>query len=420
MTHAAGRRLAGGAAFVVVGVLVAALSLRGPIVAPSPVLSRIADDLALDAGAAGAITTVPVLMFAAFTPLAPLVIRRAGPEWSLLAALCGVLVGTLIRLLPGYPSLILGMAVIGISITVGNVVIPVLIRRDVPPARVATVTAAYGAVLNVGSLLTSLGTAPIAEAIGWSAALAVWGVLTLAGIVVWTTWMRRSAGAGGDARFSGSARSAPGGHRDDAAVMTGPMPVIDTRRGGVFARPVAWLLAATFGMQTLIYYGLTAWLPAFAAETLSLGPAGAGALASIFQGVGIIGAFIVPLLARFAPPIVPALTIGVCFIVLGAGLLLAPESMAIWLAIGAVAHSGGFVAVFSVLVQVARSDREAASMSALVQSVGYVLGAMGAPLVGGLYEYSGGWSLPMLLIAVLGVAYTLLLTAATIGARRSR
>ena len=60
-----------------------------------------------------------------------------------------------------------GMFVIGAAMTIGNVVIPVIIRRDVPPARVGVVTAAYVATLNAGSLLTSLLTAPLAAVIGW-------------------------------------------------------------------------------------------------------------------------------------------------------------------------------------------------------------------------------------------------------------
>ena len=56
------------------------------------------------------------------------------------------------RALPGFGWMLAGMIVIGASITIGNVVIPVIIRRDVPSARVALVTAAYAATLNVGSL----------------------------------------------------------------------------------------------------------------------------------------------------------------------------------------------------------------------------------------------------------------------------
>ncbi|MFX8689005.1 hypothetical protein ABTM39_20000, partial [Acinetobacter baumannii] len=88
-----------------------------------------------------------------------------------------VLVGTAIRAVPGFGWMLAGMIVIGAAITIGNVVIPVIIRRDVPPARVGLVTAAYVATLNAGSLITSLLTAPLAAVIGWPAALAVWAGL---------------------------------------------------------------------------------------------------------------------------------------------------------------------------------------------------------------------------------------------------
>ena len=157
--------------FVLAGVLVAALSMRGPIVAPTPVLRDIEQDFGIGSATAGLLTTAPVLMFALLTPLAALVIRRAGAELALMLSLSGVLLGTVIRAIPGFGWMLAGMLVIGAAVTIGNVVIPVIIRRDVPPARVGVVTAAYVATLNAGSLVTSLATAPLAAVIGWPAAL---------------------------------------------------------------------------------------------------------------------------------------------------------------------------------------------------------------------------------------------------------
>ena len=129
--------------------------------------------------------------------LAAIVIRRAGAELALLLSLVGVLVGTVVRTLPGFGWLLAGMVVIGASVTIGNVVTPVVIRRDVPGERVAVVTAAYTATLNVGSLLTTLLTAPVAEVIGWPLALFGWSVLTVAGIAVWSVHLARERRAGG-------------------------------------------------------------------------------------------------------------------------------------------------------------------------------------------------------------------------------
>lgn len=406
---------------VVIGLLVAALSLRGPIVAPTPVIRQIEDELGVGAASAGLLTTAPVLMFAVLTPLAALVIRRAGAEAALLMTLIGVLIGTAIRALPGYPAVLTGMIVIGAAITIGNVVIPVVIRRDVPPDRVAFVTASYTATLNAGSLLTALLTAPIAEVIGWNLALVAWSLLTFVGVAVWSAHLarQRRRGAVHAARLSGSASAGrPDAPRVDIAALTGPLPVVSVR-GGVFRRPVVWLLLGAFALQVTIYYALSTWLPSIGADELGLDRSSAGALASIFQGVAIVGSFLVPVLARYTPRIVIPLTISACWLTLTAGMLWAPQLMWVWLAFGALAHAGGFVAIFSAVVTVARSDAEATTISALVQGGGYGIGAFGAPIAGALHEATGGWQAPLVLMLVVAVGYAAAILAAMAFVARS-
>lgn len=402
--------------------MTAALSLRGPIVSPTPVLAAIEADLGIGSATAGLLTTAPVLMFALLTPVAALVIRRAGAELALLISLTGVLVGTFVRALPGFGWMLAGMVVIGASITIGNVVIPVIIRRDVPPDRVALVTAAYAAMLNAGSLITSLLTAPLAAWIGWPAALLTWSAITVAGIVLWSVHLGRARRAQGDAeRYSGPpAEPAPGAVRPavDPASLTGPLPVVARERSFV-RRPVVWLLLAAFGLQCLMYYALSTWLPTFAADELGLGPSAAGAMASVYQGVGILGAFLVPVLLRFTPRIVTPLVICGSWLVVTGGLVFAPELLWVWLAVGAIGHAGGFVVIFSALVAVARSDVEAAGMSALVQGGGYAIGALGAPLMGALREATGGWETALALMLVLAVVYCGALLAAVVAAARA-
>jgi CP family cyanate transporter-like MFS transporter len=408
--------------FVIVGVLVAALSMRGPIVAPTPVLRDIEHDLGIGSATAGLLTSAPVLMFALLTPLAALVIRRAGAELALLLALSGVLLGTVVRALPGFGWMLAGMLVIGAAVTIGNVVIPVIIRRDVPATRVPVVTAAYVATLNAGSLFTSLLTAPLAELIGWPGALLAWAALTLAGIALWSAQVRRGRLSGDEwgERYSGE-RAAGAIVRDlDATSLTGPMPVVARDERSIARRPVTWMLLIAFSIQCAIYYGLSTWLPTITAEELGLDPAGAGALASLFQGAGILGAFLVPLLARFTPPIVPTVTICVSWLVLTTGMLLSVDLTWLWLLIGAIGHAGGFVVIFTAMVTVARNDAEAAGMSALVQGGGYAVGALGAPVMGALHESTGGWTASLALLVVLAVVYCVALLAAEAAVRARR
>ena len=79
----------------------------------------------------------------------------------------------------------LGTVILGIAITVGNIAVPLIIRRDFSRARQGTAMGIYTAALNIGSFLTSVVTAPLAELLGWRLALAACGLFAVAAAVVW-------------------------------------------------------------------------------------------------------------------------------------------------------------------------------------------------------------------------------------------
>ncbi|WP_300268686.1 MFS transporter [Microbacterium sp.] len=406
---------------VLVGILVAALSLRAPIIALTPVLPEIIVDLDISSASAGLLTTAPVIMFAVITPLAALVIRRAGAEIALLLSLAGVIVGTLVRALPGFGSMLAGMVIIGAGITIGNVVIPVIIRRDLPPERTAVATAAYTATLNAGSLFAALATVPIAASTGWSLALLLWGSFGVIGIALWLVHIVRSRAWRSAERTSGEAPARRSGMAVETAALTGPTPVIvDNRVAVIVRRPIVWLLAAAFATQSTVYYAMSTWFPTILLDTARVDAVAAGALASVFQGVAIVGAMIAPLLLRFVGAFYSALLLGVCYAAMAVGMLIAPELAALWASFGAITHSSGFVLIFTALVRVSRSDAEAATTSAVVQGAGYVFAALGAPIMGALREASGGWQVPLWALTVVVMAYTVALMSAMLVAFRRR
>ncbi|MFD1505719.1 MFS transporter [Georgenia yuyongxinii] len=379
---------------VVAGIVIVALSMRGPIVAPAPVLGEIQADLGLSATAAGLLTSLPILCFALATPLATRVIGRFGPEIAVITCLLGVLLGTVVRSAGTAPVVFAGTVVIGVAIAIGNIVVPVIIRRDVPWQRAAAVTGAYTAALNVGSMITSLGTAPLAAAVGWRWALATWGVLALGGALYWV-WLAQ--------RLRGGAVAAPSAG--------------DPTAGGAHIGRIGWLLLIAFCGQSTAYYAVTTWLPTILADTRGLGAAASGATASLFQIAAIVGAFGVPALAARTPAWVPAGVIGLLWMSLPVGLLVAPEAYILWSIVGGVAQGGGFTAILSIIARVTRSDREAASMSARVQTGGYIAATFGPPLAGALNSVTGGWAAPLALVLVATIAYTFGAVGAALAAR---
>jgi CP family cyanate transporter-like MFS transporter len=133
-------------------VLLVALNLRGAIAAVAPVLPEIRADLSLSAGAAGLLTSLPVLCFAAASPASAWLARRVGLERAVLLGLAGLAVATVLRTLDDVPVLLAGTLAVGVAMTVGNVVVPVVIKRDFP-LRAGRVTGLYTAALAGGAAM---------------------------------------------------------------------------------------------------------------------------------------------------------------------------------------------------------------------------------------------------------------------------
>ncbi|TWX38337.1 MFS transporter [Frigoribacterium sp. ACAM 257] len=396
-------------------IVLIALNLRGPIVATAPVLGQMSSDLGLTAVVAGLLTSIPVLCFALASPLASSLIVKVGAERAVSIGLAGVLLGTVLRALGTSSWLYVGTIVIGIAITVGNVVLPVIIRRDYTPERAGFVTGIYTSALNVGSMITSLATAPIASVVGWPAALVGWGLLAVLAVAVWAVAVGPRVALGVGSRTAAGAVDAGGASTAD--VITGGIDVVETaaheadaeaRRRPLLRRWTTWGLTLAFAGQAFAYYGLTAWMPTLLGDEIGLTREAAGASSSVFQIMAVVGALGVPLLAlRWRPSAVIAL-IGVLWTAMPLGLFFAPEHWLVWSIFGGAAQGGGITIIFIVIVRMASNGDDARRLSALVQGGGYAIASLGPLAIGGLHDASGGWELPMVgifvSVLVLGVS----------------
>lgn len=354
-----------------------ALNMRGPFVAVAPVVDSLRQDLGFSPVELGLLTGIPVLCFSLASPLASLAGRRLGAEFAVMLTLLGVLAGVVIRSSGGSALVMAGTVIIGVAITIGNIAVPLIIRRDFAPRRQATAMGVYTAALNIGSFLTSVATAPLAELVGWRLALAASALLALAAIVFWVPTV---------------------GARRALVPAAVPLPV------GSASGPVAgvrWLtvgLTLGFAGQAFSYYGVTAWLPSFLSDELAMGTAQAGAGSSLFQIFAIVGGLGVPLLARFASTTTVAVTLSALWLAVPVGLLLAPGLWWVWSSLGGVAQGGGITVIFIAIIKFAQSQATAGKMSAVVQGVGYCFAALAPTIVGYVHSVTDGWTVPLLVI----------------------
>jgi CP family cyanate transporter-like MFS transporter len=316
-------------------------------------------------------------------------VRRTGINHAVLVGVAGTLLGIVVRSTGDLTVALIGTLIMGLSITVGNVVIPVIIGRDFP-GREPTVTAAYSSALNVGSMLASTLSAPLTDLVGWRLSLAAWGLFAVLAALIWRPAARRAV----PVRTSAVAARAAAAELDELSEET--TPAIRP----MWRRPLVVGMVLAFAGQSFSYYGVSAWLPTLLGDELGLSAGSAGTSSSIFQVVALVGAFAVPammhgrLSARFV-----LLSVCTAWIALPLGLVVAPALWPVWCFFGGAAQGGGFTVIFSVVVARTADIHDSRRTSAAIQGFGYCIGATGPFVVGAVHSLSNGWTVPMLVVA---------------------
>ena len=363
------------------GIALVSINLRASITAVGPIVSDIRADLGLSNAAVGLLTTLPVLAFAGASPLAGPLARRIGIERTLGGALVLLLAGILLRVTGTTWAAFLGTAMLGVAIAAGNVLLPALVKRDVPTL-IGPVTSIYVTVMIAFAAIASTISVPLADdlGLGWQGALAVWAIPVVAGLVLWLPRVLRSRPP---VRASGPGRTGPTRMRRST---------------------IAWQVTAYMGLQSFAFYVLVAWLPELLQDD-GVAASTAGVLMGVLQAAGLLATMAVPVLAARAPDqrrlVLVSTGLGLFAMF---GLLVEPGGLALVWAI-AVGIAGACTLSLSLafFVMRTRDGDDAAALSGMAQSLGYLFAASGPFVVGLLHDATDGWTVPVLLFIVVWV-----------------
>ncbi|QIQ05437.1 CynX/NimT family MFS transporter [Streptomyces liangshanensis] len=365
---------------VVAGLVLAALNLRPAITSLGPLLEDVRGGLHMSGTVAGVLTSVPPFCFAVFGFTAPRLARRFGPGAVICAGMAAITAGLLIRpFTSGTPAFLAASALALMGIAVGNVLMPVIVKRYFPD-RVGTMTGLYSMALALGTAFAAAATVPMTEALGgsWRVGLGVWAVLAALAVPPWVVLVRdRSAAA---------AASPAGG-----ALGAGGTSLLRSR--------TAWALACYFGIQASGAYITMGWMPTVFRDA-GLSASTAGLLLAVTMVMGVPLAFVIPRLAtrlRNQGPI--AVVLGLCGLAAFAGLHLAPASGAwLWAVLLGISNCS-FPLALTMIGMRSRTGAGVVRLSAFAQSTGYLMSIPGPLLIGVLHQSTGGWGLPLALMA---------------------
>jgi CP family cyanate transporter-like MFS transporter len=372
-----------GLALVATAIVLTGVNLRTAVNSVGPVLQEIEQGLGVSSAAAGVITTLPVLCFAALGFAGPPLAARYRDGHVLAAALLAMVVGLVGRAAAGsFWLFLLGTVAAMTGGALGNVLLPGLIKRYFP-GRTGLLVGAYGTAMAIGGALASGATAAIAARIGaggWRWALGVWAALALIAVVPWLAVPAR-----------------PGASADThTAVPMGPM--LRTR--------LAWSMLVMFGVQAMQGYVIIGWTAQYLRDQ-GMSAASAGLLVGLNAVIAIPVNAVIPPFAvrqRLQRPLLVACVC--CYLGGWTGLAVAPLT-ATWLWVTLLGLGlGTFAMGLTLLGLRTRTPESTAALSTVVQGGGYLVAALGPLLVGVLRGATGGYT-GMFVLAYVGVAVLL-------------
>jgi CP family cyanate transporter-like MFS transporter len=288
--------------------------------------------------------------------------------------MAAVAAGALGRVLDGAPALFAGTIVACGAIAIGNVLIPPLIKRDFPD-RTGPMMGVYGMAVTGAAAVAAGLAVPLAGAsgLGWRGALGAWAVPAAVAALVWLPRSR--------------------GHTRPPATPPGRSLLRD---------PLAWQLTIYFGLQSLSFYAVLGWLPSMYRD-FGASPAVAGFLLSLSGLVQIPVSLVLPGIAGRARTQVGYAVGGTALIGAGlAGVLLAPMAAPyLWVVLVGLGQGACFALGLNLFVLRTRRVTDTARVSAMAQSIGYTVCAVGPLLVGVLRDITGSWTAPLVLLLAL-------------------
>lgn len=376
-----GRESSGQSLLLILGIIFIAFNLRPAITSVGPLIGSIRTDLHISNGVAGMITTLPLLAFAVFSIVAPIIGKKWGNEATIFISLLVLLVGALIRSSGHLGLLFLGTALIGTGIAICNVLLPAIVKQRYP-YKVGIMTSVYSTSMGLCAATASGLSIPLAKGmeLGWHKALLIWGGVALIAAIIWFPQVLKFAGK--------------------HALQPAGLSITS-----LFRSPIAWQVTLFLGLQSILFYGPITWLPEILINK-GFSIAASGWMLSFMQFCSLPANFITPIIAgklKNQRPIV--MVAGAFYLASLIGLLIGGNSLFLTVCVLLLGIAQGSCISLALTLFGLRSQdsTQAAQLSGMAQSIGYLLAAVSPILIGLLFDYTHSWTIPLSFLLFVAV-----------------
>lgn len=368
--------------FFVPGIILVGAVMRIPFTTIPTVLSDVADGLGVSVNSLGILTSIPLIMFAFCSSLAPRLADKFGLEKLFTMVLVALFAGSIMRVF-NLPSLYIGTMIIGISIAMMNVLFPSIILAN-QPFRIGLLTTVYTTAMGIASSVASSVAVPIVKMTSWKGLIVILSLLILIALVVWfpNTFHNHMT------------------EKDE-----------HTHSASLWKNKAAIALLIFGGLQSLLFYTGMTWLPTMASQS-GVSSEAAGILASIYSLMSLPFSLTIPTLTTSLSSKNRKIMLAIVSIcgIAGTGMLLfQTSSFTYWLIVNiliGIAVSALFPYMLVAFSMKSHTPSQTAQLSGMVQSGGYLLAAFGPTLFGYSFDLFGSWIVAALCLFICTIVMT--------------
>ncbi|MGV3080506.1 MFS transporter [Streptococcus sp. 32226D021BW] len=374
--------------FIVAGIVMLGVVMRAPFTALPAILTDVAAGLGVEVSSLGILTSIPLIMFALCSSLAPRLAARFGMEKLMAMVLLVMVVGSGMRVL-NLPTLYIGTMLVGATIAFINVLLPSLVTANFPK-KIGFYTTIYITLMGVAATVAAMVAVPIVSASSWQTFILLITAVVLLAFLLWLPNIRNN-------------------HR------------FETKKQGQQTRSIwknkAALVFLLFGgLQSVLYYTEITWLPTIS-QSVGFSKAEAGLMAGFFNMTAIPMSMIIPaILSRQTKEMRRNIMLSTSSATLLGLALLAvlPKHFILWTALHIIlsfSNAALFPYMMLGFTLKTSNSQATAQLSGMVQTGGYLIAAFGPGLLGYSYPLFNSW-LPLIMalaLVTLAMMWTIVL-----------
>lgn len=362
--------------FALVAIALLAINLRTAVSSISPIVSYIQKEISLPIISIGLLGIAAPLAFAIATFVSNPPAKRFGVEKTLVLTVIAIILGHLLRAFAiDTLMLFLGSMLSLLGMGMGNVLLPVMVRRYFPN-RIGLISSLYITLTAISATIGSLVAVPLTEQFGWRFSLGQWSIFAALVLIPLVPLMKNRSG----------------------------VEVSENRvKLNLWKSKTAIAIAGVQGMTSVFGYVSFAWLPLLLIEHSGQTQLAAGSLLALFAIMGLLPSLLVPMIASknsssHSLIVFFSSTMGA----LGSlGLLFSQELIWLWVVLIGLGPTM-FPLALTLFNLRSRNQETVLAVSAFGQGLSYSLATVMVLVVGIIRELSGGWVITLWMM--LGIA----------------